>query len=166
MAITPRLLTSECAAHYPRLWNLIESSSNNRDVRKYPILLDMINFCQEFENWLVVTTDHMALVLKDDAPYHVVDHPYGANPIIELRLDWFADNIGAFLLQQEEIATQMLWDLADWQEAILIRTSPASLPKHNARRKCPECSQYSVMQYSNDFFCVNRECQHAWSKNE
>ena len=162
MAMTPRLLTSECAAHYPRLWHLVEESSSNRDVRRYPILLDMINFCQEFENWITISTDHIAQVLEEEPPEHAHNPVYGANPIVELRLEYFADEIGKFLLFQELVATQMLWDLTDWHEAILHRTRPEVLPKHNARRKCPECSQYAVMQYEQDFFCVNRECQHTW----
>ena len=162
MAMTPRLLTSECAAHYPRLWHLVEESSSNRDARRYPILLDMINFCQEFENWIMITSEHIAMTLNEEAPTHAHEPLYGANPIIELRLEYFADNIGAFLLKQEQIATQMLWDLSDWHDAILYRTRPETLPKHNARRKCPLCSQYAVMQYGADFFCVNRECQHTW----
>ena len=163
MAMTPRLLTSECAAHYPRLWHLVEESSSNRDVRKYPILLDMINFCQEFENWIIVTTDHIAYVLDEEPPTHAHDPVYGANPIVELRLEYFADEIGAFVLRQEIIATQMLWELTDWHEAILFRTRPETLPKHNARRKCPECNQHAVMQYGQDFFCVKRECQNTWT---
>ena len=162
MAITPRLLTSECSAHYPRLWHLIEQSSSNKDIRKYPILLDMINFCQEFENWLLVTTEHMGMVLNQELPTHAHEPKYGSSPIIELRLEWFADNIGRFLVRQEEIATQMLFDLSDWHEAILYRTRPEALPKHAARRRCPECQEYAVMQYGQDFFCVNRNCEHTW----
>jgi len=122
----------------------------------------MINFCQEFENWIMITSEHMSITLNEEAPTHAHEPLYGANPIIELRLEYFADNIGAFLLKQEQIATQMLWDLSDWHDAILYRTRPETLPKHNARRKCPLCSQYAVMQYGADFFCVNRECQHTW----
>lgn len=163
MAITPRLLTSECTAHYPRLWNLIEQSSGNRDARRYPILLNMIAFCQEFEAWVVVNTDHISIVLDEPVPEHASIPTYGSNPLVELRLEWFADHIGAFVLKQEEIAVQMLTDLADWHNAILQRTTPASLPKHNARKRCPECEQYSVMQYEQDYFCVNQECQWSWS---
>ncbi len=160
--ITPRLLTSECSAHYPRLWNLIEDASTNQHVRKYPIMLDMINFIQEFENWVIVNTDHIALVTKIDAPDHVNSAPYGANPLIELRLDYFAEYIGHLVLKQEEIAKQMLYDLGDWHHAILQRTAPSSLPQYNGRKRCPNCGKHSVLQHEKDYFCVNRECQHSW----
>lgn len=162
MAITPRLLTSECAAHYPRLWNLIESLSHNKDVRRYPIMLDMINFCQEFEIWITISTDHIAEVLKEEAPEHAGQPVYGANPIVELRLEYFADAIGDFIGKQQTIGTDMIYDLADWHEAILQRTAPENLPKYNSRRKCPECGEYAVLQHEKDLFCVNRECQHSW----
>jgi hypothetical protein len=162
MAATPKLLTSECAAHFPRLWNLIESLSHNKDTRRYPIMLDMINFCQEFELWITVSTDHMGIFLEIEPPNYAVEVTYGANPLVSLRLDFFADNIGAMLLQQEDIAMQMLYDLADWHNAILQRTAPPNLPKYNGRRKCPECGEYAVLQHEKDLFCVNRECQHSW----
>jgi hypothetical protein len=160
--VTPRLLTSECSAHYPRLWNLIEDVSTQQHVRRYPIMLDMINFIQEFENWVIVNTDHIASVIKLDAPEYVEVASYGAQPLISLRLEYFADYIGHFVLKQEEIAKQMLYDLGDWHHAILQRTAPPSLPHYNGRKRCPNCGKHSVLQHEKDYFCVNRECQHSW----
>jgi len=165
MAATPRLLTSECAAHFPRLWNLVESLAHNSHVRRYPIMLDMINFCQEFELWITVTTDHIGLVLGDDPPMSATQVTYGADPIVAIRLDYFADKIGDMVLAQEDIAKQMLYDLGDWHHAILQRTAPPNLPEYNGRRKCPKCGEHSVLQHETDLFCVNRECQHSWTLN-
>lgn len=165
MAATPRLLTSECAAHYPRLWGLIESLSSNRTVRKYPIMLDMISFTQEFEKWVMSTTDHMELITKVSAPArrHTWNH-YGADPIVAERLDYFADEIGLMVLKQESIATIMLYDLGDWHHAILQRTAPSELPRYMSSIKCPECQKFAVLKHQSDYFCVNKECQHSWVK--
>lgn len=166
MARTPKLLTSECAAHYPRLWHLIESVSENRDVRPYPIMLDMINFIQEFETWCMITSEHIALVLKLEAPSHAANVTYGSLPVVGYQLDFIADQIGAFLCKQETIAIQMLEDLADWHEAMLLRTAPENLPRYNGKRKCPQCNNRSVLQHARDLFCVNKECNHAWTLNK
>lgn len=160
--ITPRLLTSECAAHYPRLWHLVESLSDNQTVRPYPITLDMISFIQEFEMWLQISTDHMGDVLKISTPTHAANVTYGALPIVGYQLDFFADYIGDLVVKQQTIATQMLRDLADWHEAMLMRTAPINLPRYNGKRKCPACGNRSVLQHANDLFCVNNDCNHTW----
>ena len=165
MAQTPKLLTSECAAHYPRLWHLIESLSDNREVRPYPIMLDMISFIQEFETWCTITSEHIAVVLKLEAPNDAANVIYGALPVVSYQLDFIADNIGSFLVKQETIAMQMLQDLANWHEAMLLRTAPENLPRYNGKRKCPECGKRSVLQHSKDLFCVNKLCNYAWVLN-
>jgi len=161
--MTPRLLTSECSAHYPRLWHLVESVSDNKDVRKYPVMLDMVNFIQEFENWVFVSTDHLGQLLRAEPPKSVSKRTYGPLPIVGERLDFFGKHIEACMMRQEKIAKMLLEELNDWHGAILTRTAPENLPKYIGRKKCPICEQKSVMGYNNDLFCVNRNCQHTWT---
>lgn len=162
---SPRLLTSECSAHYPRLWALVESLSNNRNVRKYPIMLDMISFSQEFATWIDITTEHIGAVLEKDVPNRKNEWTrYGADPLVAERLDFFADNIGEFVLKEEDIAKQMLFDLSDWHDAILMRTAPIDLPKYMATIRCPECTKYAVLKHAKEYFCANKDCGYSWVK--
>ena len=164
MPATPRLLTSECSAHYPRLWNLVETFSGSRSVRRYPIILDTISFTQQFAEWINVNTEHIANVLDLDFTIPDVQVQYGADPVVAERLEFFADHIGEFLLVQEDIAKQMLYDLAEWHFAILLRTANSVPPKYFATKSCPECKRYSILRYEKDFFCCNNDCNHAWVK--
>lgn len=165
MAITPKLLTSEASAHYPRLWGLVEALSHNRHTRKYPIMLDIISFTQQFEDWILVSTQHIADTLNEPAPDRSGRWKhYGADPLVAERLDYFADNIGAFIAKNETIGMQMIYDLGDWHKAILMHTSPAHTPRYMVSIKCSMCNEYSVLKHDHDYFCVNKECQHSWIK--
>ena len=165
MVATPKLLTSECSAHYPRLWGLVETLSETRTVRKYPIMLDMITFCQEFELWVIAMSDHIGLTLRIEPPVRRASWShYGADPLVAERLDFIADNIGAFMLRNEDLAKTILYDLGDWHHAILMRTNSNAVPKYMTTIKCPECKQNSVMKHGTDYWCANAECCHSWQK--
>lgn len=165
MVATPKLLTSECSAHYPRLWGLIETLSETRTVRRYPIMLDMITFTQEFETWVITVTDHIGMTVKKTPPSRRTSWShYGADPLVAELLDFFGNNIGAFMLANEELAKVMLYDLADWHYAILMRTNGETVPKYMTTIKCPECHQNSVMKHGKDYWCANSDCCHSWQK--
>ena len=167
MVATPKLLTSECSAHYPRLWGLIETLSETRTVRKYPIMLNMVTFCQEFELWVTTMTDHIGIVTKHEPPSRTTSWAhYGADPLIAERLDFFADYIGEFMLHHEALAKTMLYDLGDWHYAILMRTNSSAIPKYMASLRCPDCKQFSVMKHGADYWCANAGCNHSWQKTQ
>jgi len=163
MEATPKLLTSECAAHYPCLWTLIEYVAHPKTVRKYPIMLDMITFCQMFQQWLFVTTDSMGELLDLTPPNHIAQPEYGANPLVELRLDFLSDHVGKLLKYHEDTATLIIYDLIYWRDQILTRTSGEFFPEYNARRKCPNCKTHAVMCYDESAFCVNQACFYGWA---
>lgn len=162
MEATPKLLTSECAAHYPRLWTLIEYVAHPKNVRKYPIMLDMITFTQMFQQWLFDTTDLIGDLLDLTPPNHVAQPEYGVNPLIELRLDFLSDHVHKLLKYHEDNATTIIYDLIEWRASILTRTSGEFFPEYNARRKCPNCKSQSIMQYDNNAFCVAQHCFYEW----
>ena len=165
MAATPRLLTSECSAHYPRLWGLVETLSETRTVRRYPIMLDMITFTQEFETWVTTMAEHIGLVLGVKVPSRRTSWShYGADPLVAEMLDFLADNIGAFVLKDEALAKVMLYDLGDWHHAILLRTNGETVPKYMSTLKCPECAKNSVMKHGPDYWCANSDCCYSWQK--
>ena len=163
MQVTPKLLTSECAAHYPRLWTLIEHVAYPKRPRKYPIMLDMITFCHMFQDWLLVTTDSMGELLGIQPPTHAAQPDYGTNPLIELRLDYLSDHVHRLLKYHEDTATEIIVDLIYWRESILTRTSGEFFPEYNARRKCPQCKTHAVMCYDENAFCVNQSCFYDWA---
>ena len=162
---TPRLYTSECSAHYPRLWNLVESLSSNKVVRKYPIMLDLISFTKEFAVWTEIAVGELSRITDEPIPNRTnLWSKYGADPLIGEWLDYFADHIGNYINENPNVGKQLLNDLISWHHAILLRTAPSELPRYMSSIKCPECSEYSVMKHSKDYFCLNKDCCHSWVK--
>jgi hypothetical protein len=163
MAAKPRLLTSECAAHYPRLWALVENFSDGKRTRKYPVALNMITFSQEFEMWVLTVTDHISDVLQNDPPVRrAAWSHYGADPLVAERLDYFAENINKFLDTHANIGKTMLEDLQEWHRAILMRTNTSATPKYMTTIKCQSCRKLSVIKHGKEYWCSNIECGYSW----
>lgn len=166
-AVTPQLLTNECAAHYPRLYGLAESLSRAKTVRRHPIVLDLIAIAQEFELWTKVVVKQMGNDLDLDTPYRAFssENQFGSPALVGERLDFIAQYVGDYVAHDGNLALQILDALVEWHKLILDRTGLPELPKYAATIKCPECRQYSTLRYLTDYLCVNRECCHSWVKN-
>lgn len=161
--ITPKLLTNECAAHYPRLWTFIESLGNARNTRKFPVMLEVCIFTHQFEDWVMLITEFMA----DSLDTMLVGTPwdyYGPDPMVGERLDYLAEFIGDLIAKEPEMGKQILQDLMDWRNAIMTYTAPVQTPKYLTTVKCPDCGYYSIMRSEGNYFCVNNECRIAWAK--
>jgi hypothetical protein len=127
----------------------------------------MVDFCQQFEMWTEAIADHMGVVVGVRPPHRASQWTaYGADPLVAQRLDFIADHIGELVTKQEDIAKGILYDLADWHNAILLRTAGADVPKYLVTMRCPKCEEFSVMKHGTGYFCGNAACCHEWVKGE
>lgn len=165
MAMKPRLLTSECAAHYPRLWSLVEALSHTNTIRKYPVMLNTVSVMQRFESWVYDITDYMAYVLHDQVPSKLIKYKsYGADPIVGERLEYLGENVDLLAAQDAGMAHAIVEELQQWHDSILIRTTMQGQPKYVSSVPCIECKYNSIVKYDSTYYCMNAECLHTWQK--
>lgn len=158
------IIISELAAHYPRLWGLVESVAESKTERTYPAMLGIVSFCNEFDRWVLTISNQVSETLKKPAPEKISENMFGPNPLITETLEWLGDNYPEYEKRLPEISELVTDGLDLWRVAILAKTNTEELPHYTASVKCPACKRNSVMRYKANRFCVNPDCGFAWDK--
>jgi hypothetical protein len=160
--MTPQLVSKECAAHYPALFNVISNLVVSRSIRKFPLTLALISFTQEFESWVIDFVKAFAKALDLQHPIRLRSTLYGEDKNIETYLEFLLDYFESFSSLHPDLGACFLIDLELWHRAILLRTT--STMTYLARTRCPMCSRYSVMKIASAGLCFNNDCQHLWDR--
>lgn len=165
MAVTVRLVTSELAAHYPQVWTLIEALSTGRAERKYPVVLDIIAFCQNFEEWVGLNCEMVQTVTGHRKPHQIPrTTSFGPDPSVSDGLEYLAEYARDFVSMMPENGREMLREMKVLHDLMLRFTTAYGIPRYLSSVRCQNCEQYSVLRYEHDYLCVNKECHHAWTR--
>jgi len=158
MATQYKLYAKELSAHYPMMWNAIDEMALSKVKRKYPVVLDYIMFCINFEDWVALFADVVSYSFNVKKPLLSRQKDYGVNTNIPIMLEFVVEYIPRLQENDAELANTFIDELAEWRRTILLRTASGHTPRYNQKQKCPACNNASLMKQNNILYCGNVAC--------
>lgn len=158
MANPYRLYAKELSAHYPLLWSAIDEMAVSRVKRRYPVVLDCIMFCINFEEWVGLFADVVSYSFNIRKPIMSRQQDYGVNTNIPILLEYVVNHAPKLIENDAELGETFVTELKGWHQSILMRTGSGDTPRYNWKKRCPECQNMSLLKQEQAVFCVNPDC--------